>query len=68
MLPRSWKKLFKNGSIIPTKMRHCNKCKDGILSATCKNQFIENKNFEANLNELERRPSNKFGHMLFIIK
>ena len=26
MLPRSWKKSFNNGVIIPTKMRQCNDC------------------------------------------
>ena len=31
MLPRSWKKSFNNGVIIPTNMTHCNVCKDGIL-------------------------------------
>ena len=31
MLPRSWKKSFNDGIIIPTKMRNCNACKDGIL-------------------------------------
>ena len=35
MLPRSWKKSFNNGVIIPTKMRQCNACKDGILCVTC---------------------------------
>ena len=34
LLPRSLKKLFNNGVIIPTKMRQCNACKDGILCAT----------------------------------
>ena len=35
MLPRSWKKSFNNGVVIPAKMRQCNACKDGILCATC---------------------------------
>ena len=43
MLPRSWKKSFENGVIIPTKMRQCNSCKDGILCTTCNNQINENK-------------------------
>ena len=34
MIPRSWKKSFNNGVIIPTKMRQCNECKDGILCTT----------------------------------
>ena len=31
MLPRSWKKSFNNGIVIPAKMRQSNACKDGIL-------------------------------------
>ena len=64
MLPRSWKKSFDNGVIIPTKMRQCNACKDGILCAICNNQINENKEFEANLNLLKRKTPNDFGHML----
>ena len=30
MLPRSWKKSFNNGVMIPTKTRQCNACKNGI--------------------------------------
>ena len=64
MLPKSWKKPFNNGFIIPTKKKRCNECKDGILCTTCNNQINENKEFEANLNELKRQPPNRFGHML----
>ena len=64
MLPRSWKKLFNNGVIIPTKMRQCNGCKDGILCVTCNNKINENKEFEANLNLLKRKARNNFGYML----
>ena len=64
MIPRSWKKSFENGVIIPTQMRHCNTCKDGILCITCNNQINENKEFEANLNLLKRDVPNRFGHML----
>ena len=63
-LPRSWKKSFNNGVIIPTKMRQCNACKDGILCATCNNQINEYKEIEANLNLLKREKLNDFGHML----
>ena len=31
LLPRSLKKQFNNGIIIPVKMRRCKACKDGIL-------------------------------------
>ena len=65
MLPRSWKKSFNSGVVIPTKMRHCNACKDGIICTTCNNQINENKEFEANLNELKRQPpDDEFGYML----
>ena len=64
MLPRSWKKSFDNGVIIPTKMRQCNECKDGMLCITSNNQINENKEFEANLNLLKRKTPNDFGHML----
>ena len=63
MLPRSWKKSFNNGIVIPTKMRQCNECKDGILCRTCDNRISENKEFEANLNLLKRHPPNELGHM-----
>ena len=64
ILPRSWKKSFENGVIIPTKMRQCNVCKDGLLCSTCNNQINENKEFEANLSLLKREAPNQFGYML----
>ena len=64
ILPRSWKKLFENGVKIPTKMRQCNVCKDGVFCSTCNNQINENKEFEANLNLLKREAPNQFGYML----
>ena len=64
MLPRSWKKSFDTGVIIPAKMRFCNKGKDGILCTTCNNQVNDNKELEANLNELKRHKLNDFGYML----
>ena len=64
MLPRSWKKSFDDGIIIPTKMRFCNECNDNKMCIKCNNQINENKEFEANLNELKRHPPNEFGHML----
>ena len=63
MLPRSWKKSFNNGVIIPTKMRQCNACKDGILCVTSNNKINENKEFEANLILLKRKAPNEFGYM-----
>ena len=38
MLPRSWKKSFNNGIIIPVKMRRCNESNDKMLCITCNNQ------------------------------
>ena len=64
MLKRSWKKSFDNGVIIPKKMRFCNNCNDIKICDKCNNQINENKEFEANLNELKRYPPNKYGHML----
>ena len=45
-------------------MRFCNECKDEKLCTTCKNQNNENKEIEANLNEIKRHSPNEFGHML----
>ena len=64
MLPKSWKKFFNIGIIIPTKMRRCNVRRDGILCTTCNNQINENKEFEANLNLLKRQSPNEPGYML----
>ena len=49
-------------------MRRCNECKDGILCEECINQVNENKDFQANLNSLERQAPNEFGHMLLYCK
>ena len=64
ILPKSWKKLFDNGIIIPVKMRFCNGCNDKKICNKCNNLINENKEFEANLNELKRHPPNKDGYML----
>ena len=64
MLPRSWKKSFINGVIIPTKMTQCNECKDEILCVTCYIRINENKEFETTLNFLKRKAPNEFGYML----
>ena len=37
MLPRSWKKSFDNGIIIPKKMRFCNKCNNIKMCDKCNN-------------------------------
>ena len=64
LLPKSWRKSFDSGIIIPTKMRFCNECNDKKMRNKCNNQIDENKEFEAILNELKRHPPNGFGHML----
>ena len=64
ILPKSWKKSFDNGVIIPKKMRFCKKCNDIKMCDICNNQINENKEFEANLNELKRHPPNEHGYML----
>ena len=64
MLPKSWKKSFITGVIIPTKMRRCNECKDRILCTTRNSQINENKEFETNLNILDRKAPNDCGHVL----
>ena len=64
MLPRSWKKSFDSGMIIPTKMKFRNECNVKKMCDKCNNQINENKEFEANLNKLKRQPPNEFGYML----
>ena len=64
MLPRYWKKSFDSGIIISTRKRFCNECNDEKMCNKCSNQINENKEFEANLNELKRHPPNEFGYML----
>ena len=54
MLPRSSKKSFLNGVVMPVKMRQCNNCNGEILCITCNNQVYENKESEANSNLLKR--------------
>ena len=64
MLPKSWKKSFDSGIIIPTKKRFCNECNDNKKCVKCNTHINENKEFEANLILLKRHPPNEFGHML----
>ena len=64
MLPRSWKKSFNNGIVIPAKMKRCDECKDKLLCMTCNNQVNKSKEFGAKLDLLKRKAPNQFGHML----
>ena len=65
MLPKSWKKSFDNGSITRSEMKYCNECSNDKICDEC-NFFLvnENKHFGVNLILLQRKPSNRFGHML----
>ena len=51
-------------------MRFCKKCNDMKMCDICNNQINENKEFEANLNELKRYKPHDCGHMLpyYVIK
>ena len=64
MLPRSRKKSFNNGIVIPVKMRRCNNWKNEILCKEFNIQINENKEFEANLNLLKRDVPNELVHLL----
>ena len=64
ILPSSWKKLFSNGIVIPAKMRFCNECRKEKCCDSSNNQVYENKDVEANLNELKRQPPNEIVYML----
>ena len=64
MLPRTWKKLFNSGVIIPTKLRFCNERNNENCCDRCNNQITEIKEFEANLNQIKRQPPNELGHIL----
>ena len=45
-------------------MRRCKECNGEILCMTCKNQLHKNKDFQANLNLLNRQARNQFDHKL----
>ena len=64
ILPKSWKKSFNIGIVIPAKMRRCDKCGGKILCATCNIQINEIKEFEVNLILSKREAPNKVGYML----
>ena len=60
-LPKTWKQSFDSGIIIPTKMIFCIECNDKKLCNIFSIQINENKEFEANLNEIKRHTPNEFG-------
>ena len=66
LLPRSWKKYFVYGFVIPVnkKQKRCNECKGEFLCDDSKNQVNEKEEFETNLNLLGQKTPNQFGHML----
>ena len=45
-------------------MSFCNECNDKKMCCKCIIQINENKEFEADLNELKGHLPNEFGHML----
>ena len=63
-MPECWKKSFKTGIFIPTKMRFCNECNDERMCNKCHNQVNENEELDSNLNLLKRQAPIEFGHML----
>ena len=63
-IPLSWKKSFSMVVVIPHKMRNCNKCTKDQLCDNCDELVNQNKEFSANLNELEREKPNDLAHML----
>ena len=64
LLPKSWKKSFDSGMILPTKTRFRSECNDKKVCNKCIFQINEKIEFEADLNELKRHPPNEFGHVL----
>ena len=64
MLPKSWKKSFNIGIVIPAKKRRCVECRGVVLCVTCNIQINETKEFEANLNLIKREAPHEFGYML----
>ena len=64
LFPKSWKKSWRSGILIPTKTRFCQECNDKKLWNKFFNQVNENKDFEANLILLKRKIPNEFGYML----
>ena len=51
LLPKSWKKSFDSGKIMPTRMRFCNECNNKKICNKCNDQSNENKDFDGNLND-----------------
>ena len=60
----SWKKPFRQGVVIPHKMKICGDYKKDFLCDRCDKLVNQKKNFSANLNEMKREAPNEFGHML----
>ena len=64
LLPKSWKKSFDSGIIIPTGLRFYNERNDLKMCNKCNKKINENKEFEANLNELKQHAPYEFGYIL----
>ena len=52
------------GVVILHKKRNCKKCTKDILCEGCDKLVNQNKEVSANLNEVKRKPPNRFGHTL----
>ena len=63
MLPKSLKKSFNSGVVIPHKIKNCTKCDNDKHCAECNILVIEIKVFEANLSLFKRKPFNQLGFM-----
>ena len=64
LLPKSWKKSFDSGIIIPTKLKFYNEFNGKKMCNKCNNQINENEKTEAKLTLLKRRAPNEFGFLL----
>ena len=53
MLPKSLEPSFNSGVVVPLTRKLCNERTEKLSSNRCNNQFNENREFEANLNELK---------------
>ena len=63
-VPLSSKKSISMGVVIPHKIGNCDECTEDILCDGCDKIVSQNKEFSANLNELNLQAPNEFSHML----
>ena len=63
-VPLKWKKSFRQGVVIPHKMKNCSDCKIDSLCDRCDKFVHQRKEFSVSLNELKREVPNEYGQML----